>query len=152
MSVDKLAVLLIGLEPETEKAIEDLLLKVAVRRIPMEMDSILQAVEPAPAIIIVGSQQKEIAATELAQTIRMQYQDALVYLCAIGRVGFERRAFIKNGFNDAFLMPMDTATLTVHLGTISLNGFSELPTENSSSLSRKSAKGRDFLSRWTATS
>lgn len=41
----------------------------------------------------------------------MQYQEAPIFLCCVSRTGFERKAFIKNGFTDAFLMPMDTTTL-----------------------------------------
>jgi HD-GYP domain-containing protein (c-di-GMP phosphodiesterase class II) len=111
MSAEKIPVLLIGLEPESEKAIEDLLKNTKVQKVPLDMDQVLKPMMPSPAIIIAGSPKAEVAPNELAQALRMQYPDSLLYICSIQRAGFERKSFIKNGFNDAFLLPMDISTL-----------------------------------------
>jgi HD-GYP domain-containing protein (c-di-GMP phosphodiesterase class II) len=111
MSAQKIPILLIGLESESEKMIEDLLLNASVQRIPLDMDILLEPIVPSPTIIIAGTPKEEVAPNELAQALRMQYQDALLYICSNVRPNFERKSFIKNGFNDAFLLPMDRATL-----------------------------------------
>jgi len=108
MSTDKPKVLLIGLELENELAITDLLQKCIIQKIQMNMDALLEPVTPAPSIIITGTPKDDLKPNELAQSLRMHYQDAPLYLCSLSRLGFERKACIKNGFTDAFLMPMDT--------------------------------------------
>ena len=115
MSSEQINILIIGLETESEKAIEDILQKISIRRVPMERDSFLEPIAPPPPIVVCGAPKNEISANELAQALRMQYPDSLLYICGISRSGFERKSFIKNGFTDAFLMPFDTANLRTTL-------------------------------------
>ena len=111
MSGDKLPILLIGLEPEIEKILSDLLLKVSVKRVPMDIELILEPMNPSPALIITSMPKAPLSANELAQALRMQYQEAPIYICSMARADFERKTFIKNGFTDAFLFPMDGQNL-----------------------------------------
>ncbi len=104
-------ILTIGLEPEIEKAIADILINTQIVTLPMNIDDLLSAEDSHPCLIISGPPKGELSANELAQTLRMQYQNPPIFLCCVSRAGFERKEFIKNGFTDAFLMPMDTTTL-----------------------------------------
>jgi HD-GYP domain-containing protein (c-di-GMP phosphodiesterase class II) len=77
----------------------------------MDMDQILGEFLPPPSIIISGSPISGLSGVELAQTLRMQFAESNIYICCAVREGFERKLFIKNGFTDAFLMPMDITAL-----------------------------------------
>jgi HD-GYP domain-containing protein (c-di-GMP phosphodiesterase class II) len=110
MSEKRLPILLIGLEPEIEKGMADLFAKCSVQNIPMDIDLILKPQDQNPAIVVSGTPTK-ISAAELAQTLRMQFPELPIYSCSLGRAGFERKVFVKNGFTDAFLIPMDLSNL-----------------------------------------
>lgn len=70
-----------------------------------------QLVDPAPAIVFCGSMTGEMNPSELAQLMRSTYQDAHIYFVSSDRQSFKRDLLIKNGFNDAFLVPIDNGTL-----------------------------------------
>ena len=70
-----------------------------------------QVVDPAPAIVFCGSQTGEMNPSELAQLMRSTYQDAHIYFVSSDRATFKRDLLVKNGFNDAFLVPIDNGTL-----------------------------------------
>ena len=110
MSNPRPHILLIGLEESTARIIEDIVKDTDVKTLPMDIEQLLEPVDPPPCLIISGPPQG-VSGVELAQSLRMQYQDIPIFLCAVAREGFERKTFIKNGFTDAFLMPMDTTTL-----------------------------------------
>jgi HD-GYP domain-containing protein (c-di-GMP phosphodiesterase class II) len=111
MANEKPPILTVGLEPDIEKIISDIISNTEVTTIPMDMDHLLGEVNPPPCLVISGAPKPDIPANELAQALRMQYQDVPIFLCCSARTGFERKLFIKNGFTDAFLMPMDTTLL-----------------------------------------
>ncbi|NDD92827.1 HD domain-containing protein, partial [bacterium] len=104
-------VLVVGLPAEIEGLISDILKNAAVSSIPLEMDALIAEASPSPCLVISGPPKPEIPATEIAQALRMQFQELPLILCCTQKEGFERKAFIKNGFTDAFLLPMDTANL-----------------------------------------
>ncbi len=111
MTVENLAILTIGLEPEVQKIIEDLLANTKVTAIPMDIEKLMGDLEVSPCLVISGYPKEGVSVIELAQMLRMQYQGLPIFLCCQSREGFERKAFIKNGFTDAFLLPMDTMNL-----------------------------------------
>lgn len=110
MAQSKPSVVAVGLEPEISRTIEDILKNTQVITIPMEIDTLLNPVETPPALVVAGPP-KGISANELAQALRMNYPALPVYLVCTAKAGFERKTFIKNGFTDAFLLPMDIANL-----------------------------------------
>ena len=110
MSGSAITVLLIGLEPEIQKQIEDLLQYAQVRTQAMDIEQILEPLAVTPILVISGPP-AGLSGEELAQTLRMQYQETPIYLCCQAREGFERKKFLKNGFTDAFLFPLDLSTL-----------------------------------------
>ncbi len=111
MSLNTVPLLTIGIEPEVEQFILDLLNKTNVTKMEMNMDHMLETVTPRPALVISGPPTKDFSPNELAQTLRMQYHDVPIYLICTARDGFERKDFIKNGFTDAFLLPLDAHRL-----------------------------------------
>ena len=111
MSNSPLNILTVGLEEEISKLLSDVFSKVNVMKISMDMDSILADITPTPSLVISGPAITGFPANELAQSLRMQFPEAPIFLCCVAREGFERKSFIKNGFTDAFLMPMDITNL-----------------------------------------
>lgn len=107
--------LTIGLLPEIEESLGVLLKTASVTSIPLSMDALIADREIKPSIVLCGPPNAEVPAAEAAQALRMQNQDAVIFLCCTAKQGFERKALIKNGFTDAFLLPMDLDTLKTSL-------------------------------------
>ncbi len=112
---NKPSLLTVGLEPDIERIINDLLEKTEVVTIPMDVDQLMSEVSPPPCLVISGPPKEGLSGAELAQTLRMQYPELPLFLVCNAKSGFERKDFIKNGFTDAFLLPMDTTTLRAKL-------------------------------------
>ncbi|MBS1958836.1 MAG: HD domain-containing protein [Bdellovibrionales bacterium] len=112
--MDKPSILSVGLEPTIEKTIDDILKNTQVVTASMAIDALLTNVMGNPCLVISGPP-KDISPTELAQALRMQYPNLPLFLVCTARAGFERKMFIKNGFTDAFLMPMDISNLRTAL-------------------------------------
>lgn len=104
-------ILTVGLEPEIQRVIDDILKNSLIHAIPMDIDQIMDDQETPPAMVICGPPQGELSGVELAQSLRMQHQQSPIFLVCTAREGFERKKFVNNGFTDAFLMPMDTTSL-----------------------------------------
>ncbi len=107
----QLIVLTVGLGEEIKKLLSDSLSRVSIVEIPMEMDSVLQEQPTPPCLVISGPATSDFPANELAQSLRMQFPETAIFLVCDKREGFERKSFLKNGFTDAFLMPMDITNL-----------------------------------------
>ena len=88
--------------------------QVIVRK--FDLEKLLEApLDPHPEIIICGPPPNGIPALEAAQCLRMLYSESVILYVTTVRAGFERRAFINNGFNDAFLLPLDDLTFESRL-------------------------------------
>jgi len=61
--------------------------------------------------VFCGPEIPELPANELAQSMRMQYSGSPIFYITRNREGYERKDFIKNGFDDSFLMPLDEKTV-----------------------------------------
>ena len=57
--------------------------------------------------IICGPLIEQLKPTELAQSLRMQFMQTPIFYVTTKREQFERQEFIKNGFTDSFLIPLD---------------------------------------------
>lgn len=67
---------------------------------------------PPPAeLILCGGEITGLSLMELAQGTRGQYVSAPILFITQKRDGFEKKNLIKNGFNDAFLLPLDESFL-----------------------------------------
>lgn len=106
---DKPRVLLIGVDPGIQRDLSATLSESEVVILNEMNETIFDAVVPPPALVICGPPQAEIPAGELAQGLRMTYTEQPIFLICEHRSGYDRKLFKKNGFTDAFLMPMDRA-------------------------------------------
>lgn len=69
--------------------------------------------EPAsiPQTVICFTSHGEMSPLEIAQTLRMTMPDVPMYYVALDPKEFDKKRLIKNGFNDAFLLPWEKAEL-----------------------------------------
>jgi putative nucleotidyltransferase with HDIG domain len=64
-----------------------------------------------PDLIFCGRMMGTADLVELAQAIRSVWAEPPMYFVTTERDGFDQQAFAKNGFSDAFLLPMDGGVL-----------------------------------------
>jgi HD-GYP domain-containing protein (c-di-GMP phosphodiesterase class II) len=108
-------VLLLGFDEAGDSTLE--LLKALIPekhllRTPYDLEKFLEnPPEPSPAFVLCGPPPEGIALIEVAQMLRMQYQENPILYLTSSRQNFDRKDFQKNGFSDAFLVPIDNATL-----------------------------------------
>ncbi len=92
-----------------------------VRSTGVDLDLISSIpVEEAPHIVVCGPvpPKSEVGLEELAQFLRMQFQDRyLIYTTEI-REGFDRKAYLKNGFDEAFLLPLENELFKTKLAQL----------------------------------
>ena len=105
--------LLVGVDAQTQSLLAHSLKNATVNTLPLDLEKLMEPITPEPMIILVSSPSVAMS-VESAQALRMQYQIPIFLCCSI-QDGFERKDFIKNGFTDAFLMPMDINPLRVAL-------------------------------------
>ncbi len=117
--------LLVGIDAQTHALLEGSFKNVEVNSMPLDLEKLMEPISPEPAIILAASPNVSTA-VEIAQALRMQYQIP-IFLCCSMQTGFERKDFIKNGFTDAFLLPMDLNSLRVALNeAIALAGADDV--------------------------
>jgi HD-GYP domain-containing protein (c-di-GMP phosphodiesterase class II) len=109
-----LKILAVGLEPEMKELILALDKSLEFHDISTaaEFEEILEHTPETKFIFVVcGSNIKELPPAELAQSLRALFSENSIYFATSLRQNFDRKEFIKNGFTDAFLLPLDTAQL-----------------------------------------
>lgn len=82
-----------------------------------------EPVNPLPGMIFCGPVPEGVSLLEIAQLLRMQYQEQSIFYLTTFRAGFDRKGMQKNGFTDAFLLPIELPSLKnaveVEVGRIS---------------------------------
>ena len=116
-----LQLMTIGLDDRTRKMLADLFPASEFFHI-FDMTGFEQFLEAPPTklfhLIFCGTGLTELPPNELAQTARMQYAQSGIFYLTWSREGYERKTFIKNGFDDSFLLPLDEHTLVAKVEEI----------------------------------
>lgn len=68
-------------------------------------------ISPEPTLLLIGPAPEGVSLIEVAQVARSLYQHQAIYYMTSIRKDFDRKNFVKNGFSDAFLLPIDTDTI-----------------------------------------
>lgn len=108
MSNELPRILAFGVPPEIENILGELSKNASITRVPMDLDQMMEPPALLPCMVLVGPPPSDIPAIEIAQALRMQFPELPIHLCCLNREGFERKLLIKNGFTDAWLLPLDT--------------------------------------------
>lgn len=94
------------------KILREALPLVEFRELPMDISNLLKKEgEAEPTLIFCGRLDQNVDLVEVATGVRSIYAEAPLYYISCEREGFDQQAFIKNGFADAFLLPMDKGVL-----------------------------------------
>ncbi len=105
-------VLTVGLAGKVEELLQPILTGAQAIAMPMEKEQLSQDFALSPDIVLSGPPKGGFSAVSLAETLRSKYPEIPIYICFTEKSGFERKNFIRNGFTDAFLYPIDSATLS----------------------------------------
>ena len=70
-------------------------------------------------IVLCDSLIPELAASEIAQIARMKFPEARIYYITKNRDNYDKKAYLKNGYTDSFLLPIDKTMLTAVLKEVS---------------------------------
>ncbi|MBX3020647.1 MAG: HD domain-containing protein [Bdellovibrionales bacterium] len=88
----------------------------SMREYPFDLNILVELpADLQPACIICENPPADISSIELAQMFRANYPNAVIYFVTEDRKEFDRKTFKKNGFTDAFLMPVDRGELSISL-------------------------------------
>lgn len=105
-------ILTYGLEPSVFQLIKEFELSLPFESLPYDLEKM--ALEPPPegtCMMLCGPPPEGISTIEIAQTLRAQNQNVPIYYLTTLRNAFDRKAYRKNGFNDAFLLLSDEKLL-----------------------------------------
>lgn len=106
-------VLIAGLDSACRPIIDGLLSPSQILEIPYDLEKLMEATfTPEPIMLIFGPPVEGVSLNETAQVARMQFQHQPIFYLTSLRTNFNRKDIQKNGFSDAFLIPIDLDTVT----------------------------------------
>jgi len=109
----KIQIMLLGLDAVTRPLLDTLYTKEQLLEPDYDISVISdKSFQESPTLILVGPPPPKTDINEVAQTLRMKYPRHAIYFMTSVRENFDRGALKKNGFTDAFLIPMDTMIAT----------------------------------------
>lgn len=110
-------ILCIGLHPEVLSAIGAHAKESHIAQKEYSTEILEQPQPEVPAIVFCGPCTiADLPIIEVAQSLRMMYASATIYLVTHDRLDFKRDHLKKNGFTDGFLLPNDEPELLKALG------------------------------------
>ncbi len=110
--------LAIGLTQNASSSLQTFFDRVSVQTLPLDLELIMEPANPLPHIVLCSVNDKKISFAEVAQTLGMNYGEFPIFLICESREGYDRKDFIKNGFTDAFLLPLELTLLIERLEDI----------------------------------
>lgn len=111
------ALLHFGLDPDVKDLIERGFAGMLIEEIPYTLDALMEE-RGNVALVISGPPPADISILEVAQTLRTQYAGAQLILVTGKPVSFSKKDLIKNGFNEAYYLPLDAGLLDTDLATM----------------------------------
>jgi HD-GYP domain-containing protein (c-di-GMP phosphodiesterase class II) len=101
-------VFLCGLNPVCRAVIDQFVAPEQIVELPYDLEKLAESkITPEPVLLIFGTPPQGVKLMEAAQVARMQYTNQPIYHLTSVRDNFSRADFQKNGFTDAFLIPID---------------------------------------------
>jgi HD-GYP domain-containing protein (c-di-GMP phosphodiesterase class II) len=110
--LSKYPVLVCGIDPVSRGVIDGVVDVSQVTEIPYDLDAFADAAEvPNLAFLLFGTPPAGTSMMEVAQVARMKYPSLPIWFVTSTRTNFDRFECQKNGFTDAFLVPIDSDVL-----------------------------------------
>jgi HD-GYP domain-containing protein (c-di-GMP phosphodiesterase class II) len=108
----QIRVLMVGLDPVCRTHVGQLFSPEQIYDAPYDIEKFMETTyEIEPCVLLFGAAPEGISLIEVAQIARMQYQNQAIFYLTSSRTNFDRKIFVKNGFTDAFLIPIDADVL-----------------------------------------
>jgi HD-GYP domain-containing protein (c-di-GMP phosphodiesterase class II) len=105
-----------GLDSLCRAVVDAAIPRKQILEITYDLEKLMETpIVPEPIMLIFGTPPAGVNLIEAAQVARMQYLNQPIYYVTSMRTGFDRKDFQKNGFTDAFLIPIDNDTLVQQL-------------------------------------
>lgn len=105
-------VLICGLDSLCRETVDRALSPEQFIEFPYDLEKLMEGTSPPPPVMLLfGPPPEGINLSEVAQVARMQNQTQPIFYITSKRTNFDRKDFQKNGFTDAFLLPIDSDTL-----------------------------------------
>ncbi|MBI3556767.1 MAG: HD domain-containing protein [Deltaproteobacteria bacterium] len=120
IATSSISLLTVGLDPDELNSLSHVFEYCRVEHIDMDLNKLASgAIESAasgggkftPDLLICGESKTAVSLDEIAQTIRMTFPNAQMFCVCRNRRNYNRKALVKNGFNDAYLFPMEAGAL-----------------------------------------
>jgi HD-GYP domain-containing protein (c-di-GMP phosphodiesterase class II) len=100
--------LMIGLDDLVKAQVGDLMKGHQIIEKSYDLEKLIEEVlDPSPLMIFCGPSPEGLPLIEVAQALRMSYQNTPIYYATTVRKDFDSKNLKKNGFTDAFLLPME---------------------------------------------
>ena len=116
--VKKHKILFISIPQKTKEQIASELVEFEIVEKACDIEKLIEEpLVPPPAIVLIGNETGGVPIIEIAQSLNMFYQNALIYLLTTNRAIFDRKTFKKNGVTDAFLLPLEIKTFKATLSS-----------------------------------
>ncbi len=107
--------LAIALSKELEAQIQNSFPELKLALSPYDLEKLMEPIQPPPKLILCGSLPQSGTIAELAQLLRMNYQNTPIYLILESGAHIDRKELMKNGLNDVFFFPFDQNLFTQSL-------------------------------------
>jgi HD-GYP domain-containing protein (c-di-GMP phosphodiesterase class II) len=105
-----------GLDSLCRAVVDSAIPREQLLEIPYDLEKLMEnPIVPEPIMLIFGTPPAGVNLIEAAQVARMQHQNQPIFYVTSARAGFDRKDFQKNGFTDAFLIPIDNDVLVQQL-------------------------------------
>ncbi len=104
-------ILMVGVASKVEEMIQPILSSATTVAMSMDVEKLLEETSLIPDVVLSGPPREGVSANLLAETLRKKYPEIPIYICFTEKSGFERKLFIRSGFTDAFLVPIDSTNL-----------------------------------------
>jgi len=102
----------IGVDDSAMKLLREALPQVEFRELPMDINKLLKSPdERDPDLIFCGRLHANVDLVDVATGVRSVYSEPPMYYVCSERAGFDQQALTRNGFADAFLLPMDKGVI-----------------------------------------
>ncbi|MBY0515777.1 MAG: HD domain-containing protein [Bacteriovoracaceae bacterium] len=103
---DSISIIIYASDP---KDVPDELRSIAdvVKFEPYDLEKMMDPPNPLPSAVACLPPGNEISTLELAQTLRMVLPDTPLFFLTTDKATYDKKKLIKNGFNNAFLLPWE---------------------------------------------
>ena len=98
----------IGLEDQSKKLLHNVGKEFSFVNYPYDMDKLMELPDEPPTVVFCGPPPEDVPVAEVAQLLRMKYQNTAIYFVVGADKKYDRATVIKNGFTEVFFLPIDT--------------------------------------------